>query len=72
MTTNSTEYPTMFHYLLEMHKDGKVLLHMEINVPVESFREVERNTFASLHRLLVDYGVEHGYQVKEALPGTTP
>ena len=61
--------PTMFHYLLEMHKDGKVLLHMELNVPTESFPEVAMQSLNSLHRLLVDYGVASGYKAVEEEKG---
>lgn len=55
------EQPMMFHYLLQMHKGGKVMLHMEMNVPVESFPFVQMNSLLSLEAMLLDYGKRQGY-----------
>ena len=47
---------TMFHYLLEMHRDGNVIAKVEINAPIESFPAVKMAQFASVETLLLDYG----------------
>lgn len=52
----TTEYPMMFHYLLELHKDGKSLARLELNVPTTVFQPVQANSLLSLEALLVNYG----------------
>ena len=52
--------PTMFHYLLEMHKNGRPLLKLEMNVPVEAFPTVHMNLLSSMEAMLVRYGAAQG------------
>ena len=52
---------TMFHYLLEMHKDGKSLKRMELNVPIAGFPAVRMHEFLALEALLLEYGKSQGY-----------
>ena len=60
MTTEQS-YPTMFHYVLEMHKNGKSLMKMELNVPVEAFPTVRMHEFLALEAMLLEYGKSQGY-----------
>mgnify|MGYP001595271398 CR=1 FL=1 len=71
MNKQTGEGLTMFHYLFEMHRGGKVLLHMELNVPIESFDIVKANAWLSLEAMLRDYGKRQGYEVLSTwkLPG---
>ena len=57
--------PTMFHYLLEMHENGRSLLKLEMNVPIEAFPTVQMNLLLSLEALLVEYGKAQGWTLKE-------
>ena len=52
---------TMFHYLLEMHKDGKSLMRMELNVPIAAFPTVRMHEFLALEAMLLEYGKSQGY-----------
>ena len=54
-------YPTMFQYLLRMHKDGKVLAEIHLNVPTSCFREVQMNSIMAMEAMLVDLGKEKGW-----------
>jgi hypothetical protein len=60
----------MFHYLLEMHKDGKSLMRLEMNVPIDAFPPVKMNLLLALEALLVEYGKSQGFVRKdpEAIP----
>mgnify|MGYP001566085428 CR=1 FL=1 len=53
--------PTMFHYLLEMHKDGKSIMQLEMNVPIEVFPTVKMNLLLALETMLVEYGKSQGF-----------
>lgn len=53
------ESPTMFHYVLEMRKDGKTLACLELNVPVGAFPSTRMNALLSLEAMLVEYGIRN-------------
>ena len=57
--------PTMFHYLLEMHENGRSLLKLEMNVPVEAFPTVHMNLLSSMEAMLVEYVKAQGRTLKE-------
>ena len=59
--TTPNEYPTMFRYLLQMHKDGKVLMELAMNVPIDAFPSVKMQSLLSLEDMLVSYGKEQGF-----------
>ena len=56
------ESPTMFHYLLELHKNGKSLCRLELNVPVKAFPAAKQNSILALESLLVSYGESMGVE----------
>mgnify|MGYP001594935974 CR=1 FL=1 len=62
-------YPTMFHYLFEMHKDGKSLMKLELNVPIAAFPAVKMGALMSLETMIKEYGESQGYS--QALPEKT-
>ena len=62
---------TMFHYLLEMHRDGKVLMRMELNVPIEAFPAVRMNSLLSLESMLLAYGRSQGF-IQTGQSGDSP
>jgi len=71
MTANRSEVvesPTMFHYLLELHKDGKLLANLEMNVPVKAFPTAKLNCILTLEALLVSYGESMGYEALDSKP----
>ena len=56
MATEPQPARTMFHYLLELHRDGASLLKLELNVPVKAFPAVRMSLLLSLESMLVEYG----------------
>ena len=64
--TSVVDSPTMFHYLLELHKDGKSLGKLELNVPVKAFPVAKLNSLLTLETLLVSYGESMGYSPVES------
>jgi len=59
------ESPTMFHYLLELYKDGKSLGKLELNVPVKAFPVAKLNGILMLETLLVSYGESMGWKAHD-------
>ena len=60
-TNNEPDHPTMFHYLLELHRNGISLGKIELNVPVDSFPVVKMNAIISLEHMLQSYGQKMGW-----------
>ncbi|GEM_PF-4358589 len=56
------EYPTMFHYVLEMHKNGKSLMRLELNVPIAALPPVKMAAFVQFEAILTEYGLGQGFQ----------
>ena len=54
---------TMFHYLLEMHRDSKSLMRLELNVPVDAFSAVRMAELVALEAMLLEYGQRHDYTI---------
>lgn len=46
------ETPVIFHCLLEMHRDGRVLAKLELNVPMQAFSEVQFNSIRAFEAML--------------------
>ena len=63
----TTNEPTMFHYLLEMHKGGKILLRLDLNVPTAAFPAVQKQSLLSMETILVEYGVQQGFVAHKEL-----
>ena len=62
-----TEHPVMFHYLMELHRNGVVMARLELNVPTGAFTAVRMNALLSLEEMLRGYG--HQKSVRVNLPG---
>lgn len=65
------KYPTMFHYLFEMHKDGKSLMRLELNVPIAAFPTVRAGALMSLEAMMREYGESQGYLKAEPAEAIT-
>ena len=57
------EYPVMFHYLLELHQNGVVMVRLELNVPTGAFPAVRMSALLSLEAMLRDYGQQMGWKL---------
>ena len=55
-------YPMMFHYLLEMHKDGRPIAKLELDVPISAFPPVRMHLLLGLEAILVEEGKRHGWE----------
>ena len=66
------ENPTMFHYLLELHQDGKSLARLEMDVPVAAFPVAKANSILTLETLLISYGESMGWKAREKAAEVDP